>query len=54
MSDYRKKMKTFLLDKTYKDPTNTIALKTKTLIEKSKIKLTLKPTNPLPKIPKTI
>jgi len=55
-SNYKKKMKTLLLDKAYtrldKDPTNTIAQKTKTLIEKSnfpsKIKLTLKPTNPFP------
>jgi len=56
MSDYRKKMKTLLLDKAYtgfdKDPTNTITQKIKTFIKKnnfpSKIKLTLKPTNPLP------
>jgi len=59
-SDYRKKMKTFLLDKTYirlnKDPTNTIAQKTKKkviLIKgqallSSKIKSTLKLTNHLP------
>jgi len=50
-SDYRKKMKTLLENKTYtrlnKDPTDTIAQKTKTLIEKSNIssiiKTTLKP-----------
>jgi len=55
-SDYRKKMKILLLDKAYtklnKDRINTIARNTKTLIEKSnipsKIKLTLKLTNPLP------
>jgi len=56
MLDYRKKMKTLLLDKAYtrldKDPTNTIAQKTKILIENSnfpsKIKLTLKSTNSFP------
>ncbi|XP_018372103.1 PREDICTED: uncharacterized protein LOC108766985 [Trachymyrmex cornetzi] len=55
-SDYKKKMKNLLSDKAYKkldkDPTNTIAQKTKTLVEESNIpsktKSTLKPTNPLP------
>jgi len=55
-SDYRKKMKTLLENKAYtrlnKDPTDTIAQKTKTLIEKSNIpsitKTSLKPKNPLP------
>ncbi|XP_018307957.1 uncharacterized protein [Mycetomoellerius zeteki] len=55
-SDYKKKMKNFLSDKAYKkldkDPTNTIAQKTKTLVEESnvpsKTKSTLKPANPLP------
>jgi len=54
MSDYRKKINALLLDKAYtrlnKNPTNTIAQKTK-ILEKSnifsKIKLTLKPINPL-------
>ena len=52
--DYKKKIKNFLSDKVYKklnkDPTNTIAQNTK--VEKSdipsKIKSTLKSTNPLP------
>ena len=55
-SDYKKKMKGLLSDKTYrkldKDPTNTITQNTRDLVEKSNIpnetKKTLKPTNPLP------
>ncbi|XP_018311528.1 uncharacterized protein [Mycetomoellerius zeteki] len=55
-SDYKKKMKNLLSDKAYKkldkDPTNTIAQKTKTLVEESNIpsktKSTLKPANSLP------